>query len=98
MNRRGFLKMIGLVVVGISASGIAEYRPRFFVHGKEWRPPIPKYSDSIRGLHGDERWIVWGSDERSVLFHKKDRETAFHYVPLECDREVFVKEGHLVYK
>lgn len=97
MDRRGFMRMCGMVVLGMGVNGIAEYRPKFFVHGEEWIPPVsPKASDSIQGMRGDERWIVWGGDDRSVLFHKKDNERVYYYTPCADDGKVAIEQGKLV--
>ncbi len=91
MNRRIFMKMCGMVVVGMSVNGIAEYRPRFFVHGKEWSPTTPFPT----AWYGDEL-AAWDDGKVRACFLKQS-DGAFHFDQWDNKPDVTIRDGRLVY-
>lgn len=91
MNRRNFMKMCGFVVISMSLSGIAERRPKFFVHGKEWAPTTPFPTK----WYGDDL-AAWDDGKVHACFLKKP-DGHFHFDQWDDTPDVVIKNGRLVY-
>ena len=92
MDRRRFMKMAGMVVVGMSLNGIAGYHPKFFVHGTEWTPTTPFPTK----FYGD-RVAAWDDGKVRACF-LKEADGSYHLDQWDDKPDVEIQDGKLVYK